>query len=62
MNKKQIDTLTIEKTEYGGYVVYQSKIYGDRALFSSNSLEDCLEFIKTCITYDDNNEPRMLIE
>jgi len=63
MTKKQMDFLGIEKSEYGGYVVYDSRM-SVRPIFSTKDLEECLEFIKTSITFDDNNNPeqRMLFE
>jgi hypothetical protein len=63
MQKKQMDALTVVKTEYGGYVVFEAGL-DNKPIFSSQDLEECFSFMKELITYDSKNhsQTRMLFE
>ena len=63
MEKRQIDSLSITKTEYGGYVVCEAGLEL-KPIFCSKDLEECFSFVKESITFDDKSQTqtRMLFE
>ncbi len=61
MQKKQMNALTVVKTEYGGYVVFEASV-DNVPIFSSQDLEECFSFMKELITYDNQSQTRMLFE
>jgi len=61
MQKKQMNALTVVKTEYGGYVVFEASV-DNIPIFSSQDLEECFSLMKELIAYDNQSQTRMLFE